>query len=112
PLHAMESFEQRQGAPVVFGELFAGPSFVEETGRGGRGGAFQSGVEDEGFDTLAPRVRRRLPAEQAPSYDQQNRHCFRPSLGWHALSLRRAWSENTPFEDSGRATRPPSVNPA
>jgi tetratricopeptide (TPR) repeat protein len=25
--------------------------------------------------------------------------------GWHALSLRRAWGADTPFEDSGRATR-------
>jgi hypothetical protein len=33
----------------------------------------------------------------------------RSILGWHALSLRRAWRRcpyySTPFEDSGRATR-------
>src|SRR5262245_30784645 len=27
-------------------------------------------------------------------------------IGWHALSLRRAWAaDSTPFEDSGRATQ-------
>jgi hypothetical protein len=40
-----------------------------------------------------------------PGLTERERDERAQAMGWHALSLRRACEQGTPFEDSGRATQ-------